>query len=247
MAKKTSSFIPKFLQRELLFITGSDTGVGKTIVSSALCNEWKKNDQEVCAIKAVAAGGSKNARGDFRCEDSEVLFRGCTEKGADLIQLGIAAHSPIVGLKRAMAPYTASLLENSAIDCIKLSRSIKQLKSKAQKMSIRFLVEGAGGALVPLDKKRTVADLIGLVKMPAVIVARTELGTINHTLMTVEVLEQRGVEIAGVVLNRQRTGPWTVIEKASCQEIELFLHRKKIEVCYSNFVKLGFPTFGVLR
>ncbi|MCC7390934.1 AAA family ATPase, partial [Candidatus Sumerlaeota bacterium] len=73
---------------------------------------------------------------------------------------------------------------------------------------------------------RTVADLIADMQVPAVIVARTELGTINHTLLTVEALRARGIPIAGVVLNRMRTGALKLVEVAGINEIRMMLPKK---------------------
>lgn len=218
----------KLLEQDALFVTGTDTGVGKTVCSSAIGRAWQELGHEVCAIKAVAAGGKRNRRGEFFCEDSDVLYEACTDAGRRMVEetLGQSARSPIVGVMRPMAPWSASLLDGVPLNLKAIRRDVEKLGRACAKSGIKFLVEGAGGALVPMSPRKTVADLIAESGIPAVVVGRTELGTINHTLMTMEALRNRSVEVAGVVLSRQRRGALTTVEKASIEEIRLFLPRR---------------------
>lgn len=215
------------LEQDALFVTGTDTGVGKTVCSAAVARAWQDQGHEVCAIKAVAAGGKRSRSGEFFCEDSDVLHAACTDAGRRVVEetLGQSTRSPIVGVMRPMAPWSASLLDGTPLDLKAIRRDVEKLRRACAKRRVKFLVEGAGGAMVPLSAKKTVADLIAESRIPALIVGRTELGTINHTLMTIEVLRARGITIAGLVLSRQRRGALTVVENASIEEIQLFLPR----------------------
>lgn len=210
-----------------LFVTGTDTDVGKTVIGVTLALQWVRRGHEVCAIKAVAAGGRKNRAGRFITEDAEALARAGTPKGMDVYTqtLGLAPGEPLVGLRRAMAPYSAALLEKSPLDFAALVRRLRKLQGACADARVRLLIEGAGGALVPLARGKTMADLIATLAIPTVIVARTELGTINHTLLTVEALRSRGVSIAAVILSRRRQGVYTEVEKAAFREIPMFLPR----------------------
>lgn len=234
--------LPALLREGALFVTGTDTEVGKTVMSVTIGRLWWQERHEVCAVKAVAAGGEKDPNGAFVCDDSVALASASTEVGADLLEAiaGVPRRSPLVGLERAMAPYTASLLERHPIDFHFLIRQVKRLRDACAAQRVKFLVEGAGGALVPLAPRRTVADLIASAGIPAVVVARTELGTINHTLMTLEALAHRGVRVAGVIFSRRREGPLSTVELAAFHEVNLFLP-PTIPLLLAGMAREGLP------
>ena len=83
-----------------------------------------------------------------------------------------------------------------------------------------MLVEGAGGILVPVDRKRTMLDLALALELPVLVVARAELGTLNHSLLTVRALTGAGLKVLGIVLNRTRPGPPTYIERDNRKTLE---------------------------
>jgi len=163
-----------------LFVTGTDTGVGKTVVSAALMTAlrssgptryWKpiqtgiEQDDDTATVTWLA-----------RCSAGELLTSG-------------------VRLRHPVSPHLAARLSGTAIDLPPLEDTFT-----AASKSARLIVEGAGGVLVPVNDLQFMADLMARLDLPAVIVARSTLGTINHTLLTIEALRHRSLRIAGVVL-----------------------------------------------
>jgi dethiobiotin synthase len=156
-----------------LFVTGTDTGVGKTLVSAALM-----------AVLGDAAVYYKPVQtGD----DDDTATVAHLSGGATL--------APGLSLPLPAAPYRAALAAGLTVD-------LNALVAGARGAGERLLVtEGAGGVLVPLTARETTCDLIAALGLPTLVVARTRLGTLNHTLLTVEALLRRGLPVAGVVLN----------------------------------------------
>jgi malonyl-CoA O-methyltransferase len=156
-----------------LFVTGTDTGVGKTVVSAVLVRAL-----EADYWKPVQAGLDGEA-------DAEAVARLAAVSPARI-------HRPAVSLRAALAPDQAAALEGRRIDleCFELPAAPRPL-----------VVEGAGGVLAPLNERASVADLMLRLGLPVVLVARTTLGTINHTLLSLEALRARGLGVAGVVLD----------------------------------------------
>jgi dethiobiotin synthase len=114
-----------------------------------------------------------------------------------------------VRLRHPVSPHLAARLSNTRIEIDELLRSIDTVPDRP-----RFVVEGAGGVLVPIDDMVLMVDLMRRMTLPVVIVARSTLGTINHTLLSIEALRARGLEIAGVVLN----GPPNAENRAAIQD-----------------------------
>lgn len=160
----------------ILFITGTDTGVGKTFVTAAVVRALRKAGVRAGAVKPFATGSRDDARVLRAAMDGE---------------LTLAETNPVF-FKRPLAPMMAARLEGKRVPLsVKLSEKQFEL----------LLVEGIGGWLVPLTERVTVADWVARHGWPIIIVARAGLGTINHTLLTVESVRRRGVGIAAVILN----------------------------------------------
>jgi dethiobiotin synthase len=160
-----------------LFITGTDTNVGKTVLAAALMHRYR-HDFSVRYWKPVQTG--------FPEDDDTAVVRGlgeCSE--AEILDTGIR-------LPRPLSPHLAAALRGTSID-------IRALASQAR-AEAGWIVEGAGGVLVPLNDTELMIDLIRLLGLAAVVMARSALGTINHTLLTLEALRARRIPIAGVVM-----------------------------------------------
>jgi len=156
-----------------VFVTGTDTGVGKTVVSACLVRAWQAS-----YWKPVQSG---TADGD---DDTATVVRLATP----------ARHAPPAYMLRApLSPHAAAALEGIAIDVDRLAALLA--------LSAPLVVEGAGGVLVSLTDRQLMIDLMARLALPAVLVARSGLGTINHTLLSLMALRSRGLAIAGVVLN----------------------------------------------
>ena len=157
------------------FVTGTDTGVGKTRVTSALAAQLRERGRHVIAAKPIESGGG---------DDAESIARA-------------AGHPPICLYRFAppIAPGVAAETEGRTIDFDAIARAL------AEHPHDIMLVEGAGGLLCPLGGTRTMAELAAHLRLPLLLVARAGLGTINHTLLTVAEARRRGLEVAGVILS----------------------------------------------
>ncbi len=170
------------------FITGTDTGVGKTVVAAALARWLLLHGQAVGVMKPVETGWSAvpSARSD-----------------AARLKAAVQSPDPIATicpyrLSAPLSPYDAARRSDTDI-------SIPQLVSRVRALQRRhglMLVEGAGGVLVPLTRRDLMIDLIAALKLPVILVGRIGLGGINHALLTLESLRARQIPVKAVLLNR---------------------------------------------
>lgn len=198
------------LQCPGLFVTATDTAVGKTLVAAAIARVLRMRGRRVAVLKPVASGCYR-AREGLISEDAELLAAASdTHHPLDLICPNRYEEplAPAVSARRAKRP----------MDWDAVSRSIQLMSRDSDCM----IVEGAGGVLVPADERHTMLDLIVALGVPAIVVARPSLGTINHTLLSVECLRNAGVSVAGVVINRYPAENAGVAEETSPREIEKF-------------------------
>ncbi|MHA7583420.1 dethiobiotin synthase [Paenibacillus vandeheii] len=169
-----------------LFVTGTDTDVGKTIVTGALAAALRAEDLNVGIWKPVQSGA--------------LLGRGETDAERLLQYSGIHERAEDVASFTFQAPLTPMLAAKQDGVTITLQEIIAAGQPLIQRYE-SVLIEGAGGVAVPLTEDSLVVDLISELRIPALIVARSGLGTINHTLLTVSYLLQHGVPIIGFILN----------------------------------------------
>jgi dethiobiotin synthetase len=167
-----------------LFITGTDTGVGKTIVAAGLAASLANSGMDIGVMKPIETGFS------LRSSDAFYLKKIAGVKDS------LDSICPY-RLKHPLSPFTAAKIENVSIRLERIARAYEVLLQNHQAL----LVEGAGGLLVPITREKMMADLALYLKLPVLIISRTALGTINHTLLSVEVARQRGIELAGVIFN----------------------------------------------
>ena len=189
-----------------LFITGTDTGVGKTYVTAALLTELRHRNIRAAAFKPIACG--PGGRHDAEIY-AKIMDR---EQSLDVI-------NPIY-LRRPLAPSVAAGLEHKRVDLTAILRTYRRL---AADYSV-VLVEGAGGLLVPIREEYFVADLARTLKLPLIIVARLGLGTINHSLLTVHQARAHGLKIAGLVLNDTVGGKKGLAEKTNIRVLPQLCH-----------------------
>ncbi len=190
------------------FITGTDTGVGKTVVTATLLALFQNQGLQVGVMKPIETGV------DPRCNssaNSDIKF--LLESGS--LDQSIEESCPFQ-IKTAASPYQASLMENMEIDLNKIFEAYKNLSKKNQLV----LVEGVGGVKVPIKKDYMVIDLISDLALPVILVCRYELGTINHTLLTIDALKLKGLTIAGLVFNQSSSNELNQVEKQQPQLIE---------------------------
>ena len=172
-----------------IFITGTDTGVGKTIVAAGLALALKARGVNVGVMKPVATG-CQGIDQRLVSDDAAYLFEAAENEYPALT-------SPS-RFRNPLAPNVAATLEKKEVDLKQVRKAYLEL----QKHYDFIIVEGIGGLLVPLTKDYFVANLIREFRLPLLIVARGGLGTINHTLLTVDAAIIRGFEIRGIIFNR---------------------------------------------
>ena len=172
------------------FVTGTDTGVGKTHVSCVIVRELRMKGHRVGAYKPVYSGVRIESDGRSVWDDVEELRNAL---GGDVSDDQISPqrfHAPL-------APPLAARHEGRSVDLVGLQSGFDRWRSQCDLL----VVEGAGGLLCPLTEHETMADLALRFQLPLLIVARLGLGTINHTLLTIEAARTRGLQITGVLLN----------------------------------------------
>lgn len=189
------------------FITGTDTGVGKTLVCTALVKLFRSYGKDVGVMKPVMTGVKSNLE-KTSANDAYILKRTSdTDDSLDLI-------NPYC-FKEPISPHLAARLNNQEID-------EKLIKDNFNKIKIRHeivIMEGIGGISVPFSDNFFIGDLIRELNLPAIIVARASLGTINHTLLSIHYAKRIGIEIAGVIINNMPENP-SLAERANPGEIE---------------------------
>jgi dethiobiotin synthetase len=175
--------------RKGIFITGTDTGVGKTLLSGAFAAALRERGMNIGVMKPVESG-CKRVKGSLVAADA--LFLKELSGSNDDIDL-INPYR----LEHPLAPATAAEMEGVKIESAKIEDAYTRLKS----MHDLVIVEGAGGLLVPLNDSLLMADLIKILNLPLLVIARSSLGTINHTLLTLRTAEVSGIEVLGVIIN----------------------------------------------
>ncbi len=194
-----------------LFITGTDTNIGKTAVCAALFHRYRQSSN-LCYWKPIQTGfpeddDTATVRALARCPEDEMLTEG-------------------IRLARPLSPHLSARSSGMKIDIASL------LRIKTSNESGRaWIVEGAGGVLVPINAYQYMIDLMAAIHLPVLVVAGSQLGTINHTLLTLSALRSRFLPVAGVVLTGEPNAD----------------NRRSIEV-YGDVPVLGeMPRFSTLQ
>jgi len=191
------------------FVTGTGTGVGKTTVAVALLEQAKQRGLKTAAMKPVETGCPLGPGGLSPADGIRLKSAATTERDLRIV-------SPFRYQKPA-APVVAARLEGPEVDIDRIRYCFEMIKAERPDF---LLVEGAGGLLVPLTERHTMADLIVALGLPALVVARDGLGTINHTALTVEAALLRGIAVSGVILNGARAGTSADVVQSNAAEIE---------------------------
>jgi dethiobiotin synthetase len=189
-----------------VFVTGTDTDCGKTVIAGGIARALLHKGFNVGVMKPLATGGDSRREGSHpRWVSVDALHlrqAAATSDSLDLI-------NPYC-FKTPLAPWPAARLERKSIDVNRVMNAYKELSRRHDFM----VVEGIGGLMVPIKRDFFVVDLIARMRLAAIVVAGPDLGTINHTLLTVKELKRNGIPLAGVVINNwvgknfaQRTNP----------------------------------------
>ncbi len=219
-----------------MFVTGTDTGVGKTIITGLIGRYLSDKGYNVITQKWIQTGCRDTMGPDVRLH-LKIMHR--SENGLSEYLRHI---SPYV-FKVPSSPHLASLIENKII---KPERIIKSFKLLSRNFDF-VIVEGIGGALVPFNKKRLVIDIVRDLDLAVLVVAQNKLGAINHSLLTIEALEKRKIKILGIIFNNLKGESSRIIEdnpviiKALAKQ-RVFGILPWIEESgklYNNFIPLG--------
>jgi dethiobiotin synthetase len=173
-----------------IFVTGTDTGVGKTLASCALIHALKRRGVAAMPMKPVAAGASMHD-GALANDDTVALLRAASRDMAL-----IADVNPVL-LREPMAPHIAAAREQRRITLDPILASFERLASAADFL----VVEGVGGFAVPLDEGLDTVDLARALALPVVLVVGLRLGCLNHALLTARAIDAAGLPLAGWIAN----------------------------------------------
>ena len=173
-----------------LLVTGTDTGVGKTVIAAALVMALRARGVRALGFKPVETGCNPN-----QDPDSELLARASGERHA--------LASPLLQLSEPLAPAVAADRAGVVLHPEELESRIEELRSAGYTL----VIEGAGGVMVPVAWDYTVLDLAERCDLDAIIVARAGLGTLNHVVLTVLMLQSRHIAVRGIVLNGRGASP----------------------------------------
>ncbi len=195
----------------LCFI-GTDTGVGKTFVTCAVARLLRSQGRDIAVCKPVATG-ARESKGHRRSDDTLAL----AESAGMLHELERVTPW---AFPEPAAPPVAARLAGVELQLDALVKAVRDLARPGRML----LVEGVGGLLCPLTERETVADWAARLEMPLVLVTRRSLGTLNHTLLTLEVARQWRLPIVGIVVN-ETARPSSVAEETNVEEL-----RKRIDV-----------------
>jgi dethiobiotin synthetase len=178
-----------------IFITGTDTGVGKTLIAGGLAACSRSGGSRVGVMKPVESGCRRTEQG---LQPDDALFLKKMAASADDLE-DIVPYR----LEQPLTPSVAAALSGVAIDFEVIKEAYRRIAGKNDLV----LVEGAGGLLAPITGHLTGVDLIRLLQIPVIVVARNALGTINHTLLTVEHARRSGLTVLGIILNHGSPTP----------------------------------------
>jgi len=179
----------RFDGTQRLFVTGTDTGVGKTRMAAALCAAFVAGGRRVAGMKPVASGCDSTPDG-LRNADALALQEAMNVR-ASYDEVNPYAFAP------AIAPHIAAAEAQRSIDFEVLDRCYERLSLQSEVT----IVEGAGGWLAPLDGRQTFADLAARWRLDIILVVGMRLGCLNHALLTAESIHRRGLKLAGWVAN----------------------------------------------
>ena len=193
-----------------LLVTGTDTGVGKTMIAAALVRALRAR-----GVRAIGFKPAETGIGSDEPSDSELLASASGEQNA--------LARPLLRLPEPLAPAVAADRAGVTLDPDDIEARIRQLRADGYTV----VVEGAGGVMVPLSWGYTVLDLAQACDLDAVVVARAGLGTLNHVAMTVMMLRSHQIAIRGIVLSSRSAAP-DLAESTNAESLSKMLHGVRI-------------------
>jgi len=171
------------------FVTGTDTEIGKTLVSAAILHKLVESGQHACGMKPVAAGAALRD-GELHNDDADMLI------AAGNVHLPQNITTPFM-LREPAAPHIAAALEGVTIEAVPILAAYTEILAASDSV----VIEGVGGFRVPFNDTFDSADLAAQLNLPVILVVGMRLGCISHALLTVEAIVARGLVLAGWVAN----------------------------------------------
>ena len=227
-----------------IFVAGTDTGVGKTIVTGCLAKYLVEQGYNVITQKWMQTGC-----GSFSSSDIKAHFKimGCDKS---LIKEYLGYAIPYM-FRKACSPHLASKLEGKKIDINKIKKSFRFLSKEFDFV----IVEGTGGVSVPFSKKRLLIDIVRELHLPVLLVAGNKLGAINHTLLTIEALRARKIKLLGLVFNNTKKEEKYILEdnpriiKALTKErvFGILPHQASSQKLYGKFIPIAQRIASTIR
>jgi len=204
--------------RQGLFITGTDTGVGKTVVCAALVSLLRQRGMDAVPMKPVQTGcRRRGAR--LMAPDLECCLRLAGVEASESEKLLMAPYR----FTKACSPHLAAAIEHRRVNIRTIIDSFHKLRQRHEFV----VVEGAGGILVPLNERDTMLELMLALALPVVLVARLGLGTINHTLLALRELRRARIPVAGVIFNETSKRKLGIVEH---DNVAVIGHRGRVQI-----------------
>lgn len=189
-----------------IFITATDTGVGKTLVAAMLAGEWRRAGLDVGVVKPFGTEGVRVAGVRGLVSPDALILHEAAGRPADSLR----AVSPQC-FRAPLAPEIAARIEGKRVDVAAALRAVRAVV-RCHEIT---LIEGCGGLWVPLTPRVAILDVIKRLDASVLVIARSALGTLNHTVLTVDRLRSEGMRVLGVVLNRVAGGALSLAEKTN--------------------------------
>jgi dethiobiotin synthetase len=196
------------------FVTGTDTGVGKTIITAALIKAAHILGFKACGMKPIETGCKRE---EFKVQSSKFKVKDMLIPSDGTFLREITGTGESIDLitpirfENPLAPLPASEIEDKPIDLDKIKTAYKELSNRYDVI----IVEGIGGLLVPIKKGHFVIDLAKDFGLPIIVVSKPGLGAINHTMLTVNYAINKRLDVAGIIINYTRTSEGTLAENTN--------------------------------
>jgi len=215
-----------------LFVTGTDTNVGKTFITAGISATLTAEGAKTGVYKPVQTGATRGLDKELLADDIEFIKKIASEAKTKCSYI----------LEAPAAPSVAADIEDLKIEKDTIKKDYEELKKSCDIV----IVEGAGGLMTPFGKDFLAADIAKMLNLPIVIVARAELGTINHTLLTVEFAKKKGLKIAGIIINNYPEGTADVAIKTAPMIIQKYSQVDIVNIVPKNQNPFGAGIFELV-
>ncbi len=233
-----------------IFVTATDTGIGKTFVAAGLARAFAGTGVDAGVMKPIATGCRRVSEietfgGSLLISDDAEFLKENANVGDDLNLINPVRY------EEPLAPLVAARRSNNPIDLNEIISAYDKLRKRHDIL----IVEGIGGLMVPIIENYYVTDLIRTMEIPAILVTRPSLGTINHTILSVREAQRTGVDLLGIIINHYEkfekdiaieTNPQIVEECTRLPVLGTIPYAESLESCSSEFESIRKKVTGLL-